>query len=212
MKELIKIQTELKAPKWNYNNFGKYKYRSAEDILEAVKPVLSKHNCYITISDDVIELSGRFYIQATATITNDKWESEDVVAYAREPEIKKGMDVSQITGSSSSYARKYALNGLFAIDDTKDADTMDNREQETKQVKQETKQVKQETKQVKQETNIDKTAKFEEMLKKNDPQTKEEFQKIQALFVKQYKGKWFTEAEKDKLGEIKHLCLDNMDK
>ena len=198
MKELIKIQTELKAPKWNYNNFGKYKYRSAEDILEAVKPVLSKHNCYITISDDVVELSGRFYIQATATITNDKWESEDVVAYAREPEIKKGMDVSQITGSSSSYARKYALNGLFAIDDTKDADTMDNREQKTKQAKQ--------------ETNIDKIAKFEEMLKKNDPQTKEEFQKIQALFVKQYKGKWFTEAEKDKLGEIKHLCLDNMDK
>ena len=201
MKELIKIQTELKAPKWNYNNFGKYKYRSAEDILEAVKPVLSKHNCYITISDDVIELSGRFYIQATATITNDKWESEDVVAYAREPEIKKGMDVSQITGSSSSYARKYALNGLFAIDDTKDADTMDNREQKTKQAKQ-----------TKQETNIDKIAKFEEMLKKNDPQTKEEFQKIQALFVKQYKGKWFTEAEKDKLGKIKHLCLDNMNK
>ena len=199
MKELIKIQTELKAPKWNYNNFGKYKYRSAEDILEAVKPVLHKYNCYITISDDVIELSGRFYIQATATITNDKWESENVVAYAREPEIKKWMDVSQITGSTSSYARKYALNWLFAIDDTKDADTMDNRKQEVKL-------------KTNKKNTIDKIKKFEEMLKKNDPKTKEEFQKIQALFVKQYKGEWFTETEKDKLGKVKHLCLDNMDK
>jgi len=141
MKELIEIQKELKAPKGQTNSFGNYKYRSCEDILEAVKPLCHKHNCLLTISDEMIMLGDRFYIKATATIsgfgeeyfvrgeteyTMEKPISACVSAYAREAESKKGMDASQITGSASSYARKYALNGLFCIDDTKDADTMDN--------------------------------------------------------------------------------------
>ena len=122
MKELIEIQRELKAPKGNYNSFGKYKYRSAEDILESVKPLCHKNGCLLTLSDSVELIGERFYIKATAKITNGT-DSVEVTAYAREEETKKGMDGSQITGTASSYARKYALNGLFCIDDTKDADT-----------------------------------------------------------------------------------------
>lgn len=122
MKELIAIQSELKAPKGQYNSFGKYKYRSAEDILEAVKPHCHKNNCVLTLSDTLENIGERYYIKATATLSNGK-ESVSVTAYAREEESKKGMDGSQITGTASSYARKYALNGLFCIDDTKDADT-----------------------------------------------------------------------------------------
>lgn len=124
MEELVKIQSELKAPKNNYNSFGKYKYRSAEGILEAVKPLLKENGCYLTLSDDVQEVGGRIYIKATARITNKDQQHVEVSAYAREEETKKGMDASQITGTASSYARKYALNGLFAIDDTKDADAL----------------------------------------------------------------------------------------
>lgn len=120
--KLIEIQKELKAPKSQYNNFGKYAYRSAEDILEAVKPICHKNNCTITLSDEVKELNnGWVYITAIATLS-DAESSVSVQAHARESETRKGMDASQITGSSSSYARKYALNGLFAIDDTKDSD------------------------------------------------------------------------------------------
>lgn len=120
--KLIEIQKELKAPKSQYNNFGKYSYRSAEDILEAVKPICHKNNCTITLSDEVKELNnGWVYITAIATLS-DAESSVSVQAHARESETRKGMDASQITGSSSSYARKYALNGLFAIDDTKDSD------------------------------------------------------------------------------------------
>lgn len=118
---LIHIQGELKAPKSQENKFGGYKYRSCEDILEAVKPLLKKEKVTLTISDDIIEVGGRVYVKATATLS----DGEDTIstsAFAREAETKKGMDDSQITGSASSYARKYALNGLFAIDDTKDAD------------------------------------------------------------------------------------------
>lgn len=122
MKELIAIQSELKAPKGNYNSFGKYKYRSAEDILEAVKPLCHKNGYLLTLSDSVEQVGERFYIKATARITNGT-DTLEVSAYAREGETKKGMDESQITGTASSYARKYALNGLFCIDDTKDADT-----------------------------------------------------------------------------------------
>ena len=122
MKELIKIQQELKAPKGQYNSFGKYKYRSAEDILEAVKPICHKNGCTLTLSDELKQIGDRYYIEATATLTKDD-SSISVTAYAREEESKKGMDGSQITGTASSYARKYALNGLFCIDDTKDADT-----------------------------------------------------------------------------------------
>lgn len=122
MKKLLEIQSELKAPKGQYNSFGKYKYRSCEDILEAVKPICKKHGVTLTLSDDIVQIGDRYYIRATAAVT-DGTEEKSVTAFAREPEDKKGQDPSQITGTASSYARKYALNGLFCIDDTKDADT-----------------------------------------------------------------------------------------
>lgn len=123
--KLLNVQTELKAPKSQYNSFGKYAYRSAEDIVEAVKPLTKTHRILLTISDEVIETAGRIYIKATAAVfdVDSPEKTISCTAYAREPESKKGMDDSQITGTASSYARKYALNGLFAIDDTKDADT-----------------------------------------------------------------------------------------
>lgn len=123
MKELISIQSELKAPKTQFNKFGGYKYRKAEDILEAVKPLLAKQKCTLIITDDIVLVGNRIYVKATATIKNEKGESETSTGWAREEETKKGMDGSQITGASSSYARKYALNGLLAIDDNADSDT-----------------------------------------------------------------------------------------
>lgn len=122
MKKLIEIQKELKAPKGQFNKFGNYKYRSCEDILEAVKPLCAKQGVQLTVSDELVLIGERYYIKATAKVT-DGSETVEVTAYAREEENKKGMDASQITGTASSYARKYALNGLFCIDDTKDADT-----------------------------------------------------------------------------------------
>jgi len=123
MEALTRIQLLLKAPKNQYNKFGNYNYRSCEDILEAIKPLLE--GATLTITDDIVVIGQRYYVKATATFTlGDKIIS--VTAFAREEETKKGMDASQITGSASSYARKYALNGLFLIDDTKDADTRDN--------------------------------------------------------------------------------------
>lgn len=122
MKELISIQSELKAPKSQFNKFGGYKYRKAEDILEAVKPLLAKQKCTLIITDDVVLIGNRIYVKATATIKNEKGECETTAGWAREEETKKGMDGSQITGASSSYARKYALNGLLAIDDNQDSD------------------------------------------------------------------------------------------
>ncbi len=126
MKELIMIQQGLKAPKGQFNAFGKYKYRSCEDILEAVKPLLDEQACTLVISDTIELIGDRYYIKATATLTNSEGMKETATAFAREQENKAGMDSSQLTGATSSYARKYALNGLFCIDDTKDADTMDN--------------------------------------------------------------------------------------
>lgn len=134
MKELIAIQSELKAPKSQFNKFGGYKYRKAEDILEAVKPLLAKQKCTITITDDIVMVGNRIYVKSTATIKNEKGECETTTGWAREEENKKGMDGSQITGASSSYARKYALNGLFAIDDNADSDTTnDGQHQEAQQ-------------------------------------------------------------------------------
>lgn len=132
MEELKKIQQELKAPKNLTNKFGGYRYRSAEGILESVKPLLGKNNCTLTISDDVVAVGTRVYIKAVATLTNKSGESVTTTAFAREEETKKGMDASQITGTASSYARKYALNGLFAIDDTKDADALNTSPEFTK--------------------------------------------------------------------------------
>lgn len=123
MKELLQIQSELKAPKGQFNAYGKYKYRSCEDILEAVKPILKKCNCTLLLSDSLVYVGDRYYIKATATLVNAEGKSVSTESYAREEETKKGMDASQITGASSSYARKYALNGLLCIDDNKDSDT-----------------------------------------------------------------------------------------
>ena len=116
------IQMRLKAPKSQYNSFGKYNYRNCEDILEAVKPLLNEHKLYINISDTVEHIGDRYYIRATVTVSDGE-STITSQAYAREEESKKGMDGSQVTGASSSYARKYALNGMFAIDDTNDSDT-----------------------------------------------------------------------------------------
>lgn len=132
--KLSAIQQELKAPKGQYNSFGKYKYRSCEDILEAVKPICAKHKTALVLLDSITEVNGRFYVTAQAQLHD--CESDNAVtatAYAREPEKKTGMDESQITGTASSYARKYALNGLFCIDDTKDADTDEYKQQEKKE-------------------------------------------------------------------------------
>ena len=120
---LSHIQVELKAPKNLYNSFGKYKYRNAESILEAAKPLCAKHGCTLTVSDEVILIGNRYYIKATATVQDKDGNAASATALAREDETKKGMDGAQITGTASSYARKYALNGLFCIDDTKDPDS-----------------------------------------------------------------------------------------
>lgn len=122
IKKIVEIQAELKAPKSQNNTFGKYKYRSAEDILEAVKPLNAKHGLFLSLSDEPTFIGDWHYIKTTATITDGE-SAHTVTAYARESLDKKGMDHSQITGTASSYARKYALNGLYLIDDTKDADT-----------------------------------------------------------------------------------------
>ena len=123
--KLIEIQAELKAPKNQFNKFGGYNYRNCEDILEAVKPLCAKHEIVPLLSDEIVLVGERYYVKAVAKVTDGKDEIA-TTAYARESLDKKGMDESQITGSASSYARKYALNGLFCIDDTKDADFMDN--------------------------------------------------------------------------------------
>lgn len=122
-KKLCSVQSELKAPKSQFNNFGKYKYRNQEDILEALKPLLAKHELSLTIHDEVFEIQERVYIKAIVTLFDFEGQSITVSAQAREEDSKKGMDASQVSGATSSYARKYALNGMFLIDDTKDADS-----------------------------------------------------------------------------------------
>lgn len=126
---LLNVQHKLKAPKGQYNKFGNFNYRSAEDILEAVKPLNFENGLTLTISDEIKEVSGRIYVVSTATVT-DGTDNISVQALAREPENRKGMDESQITGATSSYARKYALNGLYAIDDNKDSDNENNNKNE----------------------------------------------------------------------------------
>lgn len=127
---LLDIQARLKAPKGQTNNFGHYKYRSAEDILEAVKPLLKENGCFLTISDDIVMVGSRIYVKATITLSKNG-ETIHTTAFARESESKSGMDASQITGAASSYARKYALNGLFCIDDTKEADALNTNKEYT---------------------------------------------------------------------------------
>ena len=130
--KLSQIQTELKAPKSQYNSYGGFAYRSCEDILEAVKPLLTVHRCTLILSDDIVNIGASNYVKATAMLIDmETGESVSNHAYAREAVTKKGMDDSQITGTASSYARKYALGGLFLIDDSKDADTDEYAQQTT---------------------------------------------------------------------------------
>lgn len=140
MSLLSSIQAELNAPKNQFNSFGKYKYRSLEDIFEGLKPLIKKYECSVTVSDTLVQIGERYYIKATATLYDKEGQ---VVAtndgYAREEESKKGMDASQVTGATSSYARKYAMNGLFAIDDVKDSDGTNTHGKETQQNKHTTK-------------------------------------------------------------------------
>lgn len=134
--KLLNIQNELKAPKNQFNKFGNYKYRNAEDILEAVKPICLKYKAVINVKDKIIQFGDRYYVEATAYITDVEKPGDyiDNQAYAREEESKKGMDSSQVTGATSSYARKYALNGLLCIDDTKDTDSEEYQKSEKKEV------------------------------------------------------------------------------
>lgn len=144
--KLGRIQTEIKAPKNLYNKFGKYKYRNAEGICEAVKPFLEKEKCCLILSDEIAEISGKAYVKATAELYDcETTGSIAVTAYAREADEKKGMDDAQITGATSSYARKYALNGLFLLDDTKDPDTDEYREEQKEREQQDQDQKKTET-------------------------------------------------------------------
>ena len=132
MKELLEIQHKLVAKKSQRNDFGRYSYRSAEDILESVKPLLKDNNCVLTLTDDLKLIGDRYYVKATATITNLEKETVEVSAFAREALQQKGMSDGQITGSSSSYARKYALNGLLAIAENDDLDSKDNTQEPIK--------------------------------------------------------------------------------
>ena len=190
MKELIKIQSELKAPKNQFNNFGKYKYRSAEDILEAVKPLTAEQGCVLTLTDDIVCIEGRFYVKATATISNSKGQTVFVNGWAREEETKKGLDASQLTGSCSSYARKYALNGLFLIDDTKDADTDEQHKQTTAKPKKAAK---------KDEKDEMKEAILADIKKM---QTREDLTKIWRGYATLQKEDWFIEAVQVRGAEI----------
>lgn len=138
--KLMAIQQALQAPKSQFNSFGGYKYRSCEDVLSAVKPLLAENKCALLLDDSIVEVGGRVYVKATATLTETLTfannlpgpPSLSVSAYAREEESKKGMDASQVTGAASSYARKYALNGLFCIDDNKDSDFTNTQTREPK--------------------------------------------------------------------------------
>ena len=135
--KLANVQSALKAPKGQYNSFGKYKYRSCEDIVESVKPLLKANGLLLTLTDEIVMVGERFYVKATAEIVDvAEGGIVSVSAFAREEETKKGMDGSQVTGASSSYARKYALNGIFAIDDTKDSDSTNTHGQEQEAPKQ----------------------------------------------------------------------------
>ena len=133
LNELVYIQSTLKAPKNQRNTFGGYNYRSCEDIMEAVKPLLKEMNCTLVVSDDIVQVGDRFYVKATAILKTPSGEEYKNSAFAREPLSKKGSDESQLTGAASSYARKYALNGLFCIDDNKDADVLNVNKEYTQQ-------------------------------------------------------------------------------
>jgi len=166
---LVRIQKDLKAPKGQYNKFSNFYYRSCEDILEAVKPLLN--GCYLTLSDKIVVSQDRFYVEARARICNENGQSIEVPAYAREAEDKKGMDAAQITGAASSYARKYALNGLFAIDDNKDADAKEGKKTGSKKTSAD-EQVEDQLKMIKAQKNRGQLAKWRKKIGDSDAYTK----------------------------------------
>jgi len=181
MKELLQIQAELKAPKNQFNSFGKYKYRNAEDILEAVKPLLLKYDCELTLSDDIRETSsGLIYVNCTAILRYGEEDSTMVQAQAGIDINRKGMDIAQSFGSSSSYARKYALSGLFLLDDTKDADATNTHEKEPAPTRAEKDALIRETEKLPEERRA------KAVIAINKAQTKEEFIKLETA-LKQIK-------------------------
>lgn len=204
-KKLMIIQAELKAPKGQENSFGHYKYRSCEDILEAVKPLLQKNDTKLVIYDELQNIGDRYYVKATAELSHGTGDKILVSAYAREEETKKGMDASQITGAASSYARKYALNGLFLIDDTKDADSMDN----SKSVKSTSTNKEAHSFGISNEKPRYITAKQVELLINKTKWGLKTWDKDEIVgFINQNVGKEFTELTKDEFDE----ALINLDK
>ena len=187
IEKLIKIQSELKAPKNQNNTFGKYKYRSCEDILEAVKPLLSREGLLLTLTDTIEQIGNRFYVKATVKLT-DGTQTIENTAYAREEDTKKGMDGPQVTGTSSSYARKYALNGLFCIDDTKDADTDEYKTETSERSKAQEIMKRQEEQKHKTLTDLSHKA-------KGDGITGEDIKNIIAFKYKKYSSKELTFAQ-----------------
>ena len=206
--KLNEIQQKLKAPKNQRNNFGNYNYRSCEDILEAVKPLLGES--MLTLSDEIVEIGGRVYVKATASFWNES-EQFYTTAYARESLDKKGMDSAQITGSASSYARKYALNGLFLIDDNKDSDT--DEYQKTEPVSQparttQSKQVQKATKEEQKETKVDFTKYFKDISACTSIQEVDEYvTDIKGLTDQQQKNLY--KMASDKKAKLQELSFDN---
>lgn len=207
--KLLAVQAELKAPKGQTNDFGHYRYRSCEDILEAVKPILSKNKATVLISDDVVFVTDRYYIKATATFTDlETGENVSVSAFARESKEKRGMDDSQITGSASSYARKYALNGLFLIDDTKDSDSNEQKIESENKAKRSKKDTPDEAK-----ANEEMAASVDQRLipnPKRSPEEREKNIKAEIARTGQDEAKLMENAEVDdwkKLTDAKYVSL-----
>lgn len=184
--KLSAIQTQIKAPKNLYNSFGKYNYRNAESILEAVKPYLNSLGLYLTVQDSIEQVGDRYYVKATVKITDcETSESIEVSAYAREAEKKTGMDDSQVTGATSSYARKYALNGLFLLDDTKDADTDEYHKQTNKGDKTEEQKLKEMTDELKELYGKTTGKNFDKWVKDCGGVTKDNFMSMKTVLLKQ---------------------------
>lgn len=199
--KLAKIQAELKAPKNQYNRFGGYNYRSCEDILEAVKPLAHKYNAVVVVSDELSVKGDRYYVVAHAMLVDTEGEGQiTATAYAREPDTKKGMDSSQITGASSSYARKYALNGLFAIDDTKDKDTNEAAKEEAEREKESTKTEEQERQDAIEEFKA-------EALKRGFTEEEQ-----QLLILKSFKGKKVSEMTLKQAQTITNKVINDSEK
>lgn len=199
---LVEIQKKLKAPKDLYNKFGNYKYRSAESILEAVKPLLAENGVLMTITDEIVLIGNRYYVKSTATAQKGS-ETMCGIGYAREDDSKKGMDGSQVTGASSSYARKYALNGLFLIDDTKDADTDEYHKQQESAPKQQPKPSQPQQKAQPKASQYQPLSEEEQYQRENEAYACQTSQELGALWSKYAKqGSPFYHPDYAKVGSI----------